>query len=108
MRRGAAGDITGLWEAWIDLESGNNTLYVVGDICVGRSRTAPVLLKKSVQGVAASHLMLEVMPLFDPNSTRMAEVGYAEPIADITKYQQISICAGEDVIARISTIELLY
>jgi hypothetical protein len=99
---------TDLWEAWIDLESGNHTLYVVGDICMGRSKIPPVLLKKSVQGAAASHLILEVLPFFDPTEGRLAEVGYTEPVSDIHQYQQISICAGEEIIASIPDIELFY
>jgi len=99
----------GLWEAWIDVTgtSGNYTLYVIGDVCTGKSRTTPVLLKKQVQGAAASHLILEILPLINSNRGRQAEVGYAETIADIHQYQQISICAGEDIIARIPAIEII-
>lgn len=108
MKTAVVSDTTDLWEAWIDLESETFTLYVVGDICIGRSKTKPVLLKKSIQGVAASHLILEVLPFFDPKQGRLAEVGYTEPVSDIHQYQQISICAGEEVIASIPTIELVY
>jgi len=99
---------TDLWEAWIDLESGTYTLYVVGDICMGRSKTTPVLSKKSVQGAAASHLILEVLPFYNPTEGRLAEVGYTELVSDIHQYKQISICAGEEIIASIPDIELVY
>lgn len=112
MRIAALNDTLDLWEAWIDLQDtgGISTLYVIGDICTGTSKTVPVLLKKEVQGAAASHLILEVMPcLYNPNpgKGRLAEVGYAEPIADLNKYEQVSICAGEDIIARIQNIEVV-
>ena len=100
---------TGLWEAWIDLASTSEDfmLYVVGDVCTGKSKTRPVLAKKSVQGAAASHLILEVLPLLSSNQGRLEEVSYAEPIRDIHQYQQISVCAGEDVIAHIHSIEII-
>jgi hypothetical protein len=40
--------------------------------------------------------------------SRQAEVCYAEPVKDISQYQQISICSGEDIIARIQNIEVVY
>lgn len=102
-------DTHDLWEAWVDLGTGGSfILYVVGDISMGNSRAAPLLLKKSVQGASASHLVLEVLPGRNRQWSRQTEVGYAEPIADINKYRQISICAGEDVIACISDIEVVY
>ncbi len=52
-------DAVDLWEAWIDLGGAgeNYTLYVIGDICTGNSKTVPLLLKKTIQGAAASHLI---------------------------------------------------
>lgn len=109
METAAIGNTLDLWEAWIDLQNSNGdfTLYVIGDVCVGKSKTAPVLAKKIVQGAPASHLILEVLPFFDNRLGHLAEVGYAETIADINQYKEISICAGEDIIARIATIEIV-
>src|SRR5215218_7901234 len=102
-------DIIDLWEAWIDLQgySGSYMLYVIGDVCTGKSKIVPVLKKKEVQGADATHLILEVLPYLNPREGRMAEVRYAEHIADLNQYQQISICAGEKVIARINSIEVI-
>ena len=110
MKLGAVSDTVDLWEAWIDMQDtpGSYMLYVVGDICLAHHKKAPVLLKKSVQGAAASHLILEVMPGMDAQQGRLTEIGYAEHIADIHQYQQISICAGEEIIACIPDIELVY
>lgn len=108
MKLAVASHNVDLWEAWIELNNESYTLYVVGDICTGRSKTTPVLLKKWVQGVAASHLFLEVLPFFDPEGVRLAEVCYAEPVRDIQQYEQISICAGEEIIACITDIELMH
>lgn len=103
-------DAVDLWEAWIELggAGGNYTLYVIGDICTGNSKTVPLLLKKTIQGAAASHLILEVMPCLNGKEGRLAEVGYAEPVADLNQYSQVSICAGEEIIARIRNIEVVY
>lgn len=102
-------DTVDLWEAWIDLQgcSGSHMLYVIGDVCTGKSKTVPVLVKKIVQGADASHLILEVLPFEYSKQGRVEEVRYAEHIADLNQYQQISICAGERIIARINTIEVL-
>jgi hypothetical protein len=102
-------DTVDLWEAWIDLQGCNDChmLYVIGDICTGKSKITPVLLKKEVQGVEATHLILEVLPFEYSKEGRTAEVRYTEHIADLSQYQQISICAGERIIARINSIEVL-
>lgn len=109
MKRAIVDSTPGLWEAWIDMAgaSENFTLYVVGDVCTGKSKTRPVLVKKPMQGAPDGLLILEVLPLFGSYRGRMAEVSYAEPIADLHQYQQISICSGEDIIARIPSIELV-
>lgn len=107
MRTAAASNPTDLWEAWIDLENESAMLYVVGDVCTGRSKTAPVLRKKCVQGAAASHLILEVLPLFDAGQGRLAEVSYAELLTTVHQYQEVSICVGEEIVARIPDIELI-
>jgi hypothetical protein len=98
-----------LWEAWIDLGAGlNYTLYVVGDICTGRSKTVPRLVKKKMQGAASSHLILEVLAFGIPEDDRFTEVRYTEPVQDLAQYKQISICAGEEIIAQIRDIEVVY
>lgn len=98
-----------LWEAWIDLStSSKGMLYVLGDICTGRSKTAPVLVKKNVQGAPDSHLILELKSFGNIEWGHLAEVGYTEPVANIHQYRQVSICAGEEVIARIPDIEVVY
>ncbi len=99
-----------LWEAWIELAGAGegHVLYVLGDVCTGRSKTVPVLSKKKVQGAAASHLILEVLPCLHSSEERFVEVGYAEPVRNLKPYDQISICAGEKVIARINNIEVVY
>jgi hypothetical protein len=98
-----------LWEAWIDLGAGlHSTLYVVGDICTGRSKTAPRLVKKKMQGAASSHLILEVLAFGSPEEDRFTEVRYNEPVQDLAQYKQISICAGEEIIAQIRDIEVVY
>jgi len=107
MKLPVASDTTDLWEAWIDLATENYTLYVIGDICMGRSKTRPVLAKKIVQGAASAHLILEVLPFFNEHTGRLAEVGYTEVVSDIHQYQQIFICAGEEIIARIPNIEFV-
>lgn len=107
MKTAVASDTIDLWEAWIDSTTGDYTLYVVGDICTGRSKTKPVLAKKIVQGAGAAHLILEVLPFFNADTGRLAEVGYTEIVTDIHQYQQISICAGEEIIARIPDIEVV-
>jgi len=103
------GDAFDLWEAWIDIEGtiGSHMLYVVGDVYTGTSKTVPVLKKKEMQGTIPSHLILEVMPGLNALQGRLTEVGYAEHIAHLNQYKQISICAGEKVIARINTIEVV-
>lgn len=110
MKTAVIGDAIDLWEAWIDVHDTAKSymLYVLGDVCTGKSKTVPVLLKKNVQGAGAGHLFLEIMPGWNPEQGRLAEVRYAEPITDIKQYRQISICAGEDVIAHIHTIEVVY
>jgi hypothetical protein len=109
MRTEVVSDVAGLWEAWVDLDTGETrTLYVLGNVGTGTSRTTPVLLKKWVQGAAPSHLILEVMPILGTGGSRQAEVCYAEPVKDISQYQQISICSGEDIIARIQNIEVVF
>lgn len=98
-----------LWEAWIELgASGTHTLYVLGDVCTGRSKTAPVLVKKAMQGAAASHLILELLAFENSENGRLAEVGYTECVSNIHQYQHVSICAGEEIIAQIREIEVVY
>lgn len=102
-------DTLDLWEAWIDLSPGGDyRLYVLGDICTGRSKTPPVLVKKNVQGAPAAHLILELRSYGNLAQGRFAEVGYTEPLTNIHQYRHISICAGEDIIARIADIEVVY
>lgn len=109
MRSAIVDSAPGLWEAWIDMAevSENYTLYVVGDVCTGKSKTRPVLIKKHLQGIQDRHLVLEVLPFFDKAGGRMAEVRYAEPLTDIHRYEFVSICVGEDIIARIPFIEVV-
>lgn len=99
-----------LWEAWVDLQSpgGAYTLYVVGDVCTGSSKSKPVLKRKYVQGMPAAHLVLEILPCFTAFEGHFSEVRYAESIHDPSKYEKIFICVGEDVIARIGEIEILH
>jgi hypothetical protein len=102
-------DTLDLWEAWIDLSAGEKSmLYVIGDICTGRSKTAPVLIKKKVQGAPDSHLILELLSFDASAQGRLAEVGYTEMVADSRQYRHVFICAGEDVIAHIPDIEIIY
>ncbi|HUP12834.1 MAG TPA: hypothetical protein VM187_11490 [Niastella sp.] len=97
-----------LWDVWIDLQEGGPTmLYVVGELCTS-TKTTPVLLKKKVQGLPEWHLMLEVLPGLNTKTGQLAEIRYSEPIPEITKYRQVSICAGEDIIAHIPDIELVF
>jgi hypothetical protein len=98
-----------LWEAWIDVHEAQeaHTLYVIGEVCVGNSKTTPVMLRKQVQGTTASHLVLELLPCICTGIGNVKEVTYAETIADISQYEQISICNGDALIARISTIEVV-
>jgi glycine cleavage system regulatory protein len=97
-----------LWEAWVDLGTGGFVLYVVGDTCTGTSKTAPVLVKKTVQGADKSHLILELVSFGSRHHGRLAEVRYTEIVDDIDQYSQVSICAGEEIIIRIPDIEVVY
>ena len=101
-------DTIDLWEAWIDLSAGETcVLYVVGEVNTSAGKGVPLLLKKTVQGAAATHLLLELVTVGSGTQVRHAEVRYAEPLPTIWKYHKITICAGEDVIANISDIELV-
>jgi hypothetical protein len=103
-------DTVDLWEAWIDLQGAAEefTLYVVGDVYADSRSASPVLQKKQVQGAPPSHLFLEILPGVAEKQGYVAEVAFAEPVTDIYQYQEVFICAGEDIIARISHIELLH
>ena len=108
MKTAVVSNALDLWEAWIDLSSDTYVLYVIGDICTGCSKMTPMLVKKRVQGAPASHLILELLSFGNPELGRLTEVGYAEPVDSLHQYQHISICAGEEVIAQIPEIEVVY
>lgn len=101
-----------LWEAWVDIECtdalGRSTLYVLGDIFIGNSRTEPVLLKKEVQGAEPGHLYLDIIPCISAVKGRTAEVRYSETLDSIYQYNVISICCSEEVIAEINFIEIFH
>jgi hypothetical protein len=101
-----ASETIDLWEAWIDVQEAH-TLYVIGEVCVGNSKTTPIMLRKQVQGTTASHLVLELLPCICTGIGNVKEVTYTETIADISQYEQISICNGDALVARISTIEVV-
>ena len=109
MKTLVASDTVDLWEAWIDLQGASERyiLYVVGDVYTDSRNATPVLQKKQVQGALPSHLFLEILPGVAQTQGHVAEVAFAEPLTDVYQYQQVFICAGEDVIACISHIELL-
>jgi len=98
-----------LWEAWVEVQEAqeNHTLYVIGEVCVGNSKTTPIMLRKQMQGTTASHLVLELLPCICTDDGNVKEVTYAETVAGISQYEQISICNGDALIARINTIELV-
>lgn len=100
-----------LWEAWVDLQcaddSTKGTLFVWGELCVGQSLSEPILLKRKVQGANPSHLYLEVVPYIVKHGGRVTETRYSEPLENVMQYNRIIICAGEEVLAEISEIELL-
>lgn len=100
-----------LWEAWVDLqctdESSNGTLFVWGELCVGNSLSEPVLIKRNVQGSEPTDLYLEVVPYILKKGGRITETRYSEPLQNVTQYKRILICAGEEVLAEITEIELL-
>jgi hypothetical protein len=65
------------------------------------------MMRKQVQGTTASHLVLELLPCICTGIGNVKEVTYAETIVDLSQYEQISICNGDALIARINTIELV-
>lgn len=103
----AVSNVVDLWEAWVDVSEGFK-LYVLGTVHTGRSKTTPVLVKRKVPGVPSSHLILEVLPCLHRESGRQTEIAYTESVSHLNQYNQISICAGEDVLVRIHDIEVFY
>ena len=100
-----------LWEAWIDLQCADDnskgTLFVWGELCVGNSLSEPVLVKRKIQGANPTHLYLEVVPYIIENDGRITETRYSEPVHNLTQYNRIVICAGEEVLVEIENIDLL-
>lgn len=100
-----------LWEAWIDLqcadEASMGTLFVWGELCVGNSLSEPVMVKRKIQGANPTHLYLEVVPYIVENDGRITETRYSEPVHNLTQYNRIVICAGEEVLVEIEDIDLL-
>lgn len=84
------------------------TLYVIGEVYVGNSHAEPVMIQKKVQGADSKHLYLEILPSITATNGHIVEIRYAEGIDRLGQYNKISICVGEDVIATISDIEVLY
>ncbi len=100
-----------LWEAWVDLQLADEkcagTLFVWGELCVGNSLSEPVLVKRKLQGADDSHLYLEVIPYIVEKEGRITETRYSETVLSPAQYSRVIICAGEEVLVEIDTIELL-
>lgn len=101
-----------LWEAWVDTQcpcnGGGYGIHVLGEIFMGTRTTIPVLVKKNVQGAAADHLYLEILPHTAAKKGTLVELRYTDCVHGPDTYSKVTICMGEDVIATINDIETVY
>jgi hypothetical protein len=99
----------GLWEAWIEFDHSTpryfGTLYVVGEIELGKARK-PLVISHERRG-RSGELVLRIDVSSSQKGSNMQEVLYSEPLTSIDQYSSIAVYLGNELIERIEDIEIM-